>query len=508
MSNTNPAPLAPQQQPLVQPGDVTYLGTLRLPAGIGNPNALAVDGDLMYVGTYFGVKPDNSNTAGVAVVRVPAGGLGAATLVAPPALVPNTIKCHRGGTYNDVIIGGILPRPGGLVVAGFTYYDGGGGQTRSHWAGPTPDKLAGPFTMEVSDVGKYSAGSESWFRSSMVGGYMGTIPPEWQALFGGAALTGQCCIPIIFRTSLGPCASVFDPSQVGAIEPIPSKMIVGYPYEHPTLGTFEDNPPKQFYGAADQLGSVAFPAGTRSVLFTGRHGDTKCYGPATDDPTLVGTVFGGDPLPRCFDPFDPMRGNHGAPYRPSMWAYDAAELLAVKQGAKKPWDVKPYARFDLPGLPLNQPYYLRAGWFDQATGRYYVGDNGSPVIHVFKIGVGAPPPPTPIDCIPGTVITSRVVATGECVNGSRTITEEFTRSGDVPAVNGGKPCTPNVWTATRTEACEDMPPPPPPTVIECIVTSSSQVYADKDEKLTVRCDTNGTIEIPKGTKFTITLPPK
>lgn len=541
MAQQKLAAQTPQTQPLVQPSDVKYLGTLRLPSGVGNPNGLGVAGDLMYVATYGG------GTTGIAVVRVPASGLGTATLVAGTKPLPNTIAVHRGGTYNDIICGGILPLADGSIVAsGWTYYDGGGGQIRSHWSGPSPSALAGPFTMEVSDVGMYSAGpvgarmqtrrgisdaeqaeldkappesfdleprasksaresgqtlgplAVSWYRSSMVGGYMGHVPPEWQALFGGSALTGQCAIPIIFRTSLGPCASVFDPAKVGAGEPIPSKMLVGYPYEHPTLGKWEASPPGQFYGASDQLGSVAFPPGTRSVLFTGRHGDTNCYGPATNQQALVGTMCNPTSAYKCcFDPFDAMQGNHGAPYRPSMWAYDANDLLLVKQGTKKPWEVAPYARFDLPGLALDQPYYLRAGWFDPATMRYYVGDTGSPIIHVFQITVGTPPPPPPppgnVNCLESagawspwstcdannTRTRTRVWTTTTAKQGTGTACA-FTGSGAV----GG------TATETASEACT---PPPPVTPLSV----TAQVL-----------DTTGSspgVTIPVGTKLTITV---
>ena len=142
--------------------------------------------------------------------------------------------------------------------------------------------------------GPYQLGTD---RAGMVAGYMGVIPPEWRALLGGPALTGQCCIPIIGRSSFGPSVSVFDPAQLGAQATVPSTMLIGYPIEHQTLGAWDANPPSTYYGGTDQMGSVAFPAGTRSVLFTGRHGDQFCYGPGTGNPALVGTL---DPasLPR------------------------------------------------------------------------------------------------------------------------------------------------------------------------------------------------------------------
>ena len=61
-----------------------------------------------------------------------------------------------------------------------------------------------------------------------------------------------------------------------------------------------------------------------------------------------------------------------------MWAYDANDLLAVKQGTKQPWDVQPYAKWTLPGMPIDGVTNLmRAGYYDPATRRLYVGSTDS-----------------------------------------------------------------------------------------------------------------------------------
>jgi hypothetical protein len=520
----------PQSQPLVQAGDVTHLGTIRLPSGIGNPNSLAVDGTTLYVGCYFG-----AGKTGVATVELPALG-GTAKLLTPCSQLPNLNQVHRGGTYTDIIAGGILPWQGKIVVAGWTYYDGGGGQWKSHWTG-TATTHQGPFRMDVTDVGYYSAPSAAgmtaavvspamqaeidkappesfavapgrlglapsplditWPRSSFVGGYMGLVPPEWRSIFG-SALTGQCCVPIIGRTSFGPSVSVFDPAQVGVVEPIPSKMLIGYPIEHRTLGMWDANPPSPYYGGTDQLGSVGFPSGTRSILFTGRHGDQFCYGPGTPDKSLVGTINTAvSAYPYCYDPYDAGQGNHGPPYRPTMWAYDANDLIAVKAGTKKPWDVQPYAKWQLPGMPLDQPYYLRAGWFDQATKRYYVGDTGSNVVHVFSIGVGAPPP-VPVDCV-GTWSAWTVTGETACVNGSKDVTERRLFTVTTSPANGGKACPVSPETRNLSQPCGQA-------TVSCRITGQGTAYSDGDRRPIVRCDTNGQVTLPTGTTFTLTVP--
>ncbi len=207
-------------------------------------------------------------------------------------------------------------------------------------------------------------------------------------------MTGQCCVPIISRTSYGPTFSVFNPDDVGVVNPIPSKMLAGYPAEHTNLGPWDAA--STYYGGTDQLGSVAFPAGTRSILLTGRHGDNFCYGPGTANLALVGTIdLAVSAYPYCYDPLDSLQGNHGPPYRPTMWAYDANDLIAVKQGTKKPWDVQPYAKWTLPGMSIDVANYLRAGTYDPVTQRYYVGSTDSRDIYVFQINIGTPGDVTP-----------------------------------------------------------------------------------------------------------------
>ncbi len=364
---------SPQSQPLVQAGNVVHLGVIKAPNGAGlgaGPNGMAVDGDIWYFGC---------NYAGAAVLTLPPLG-GTAQVTSPCATFPNIDQVHP--TDRHVVTGGVLPWLGRVVTSAYVYYDGSGLGARSHWAGTNVASLSGP----------YKVGTD---RAGMVGGYMGVIPPEWRTLLGGPALTGQCCIPIIGRSSFGPSVSVFDPADLGVQATIPSTMLIGYPIEHQNLGRWDASPPSTYYGGTDQLGSVSFPAGTRSILFTGRHGDWWCYGPGTPNQALVGTI---DPsvskYPYCYDPLDPYQGNHGPPYRPTMWAYDANDVIAVKQGTKKPWDVQPYAKWTLPGMPIDGVTNLmRAGYYDPATRRLYVGSTDSLTVHVFEITNAVIPPP-------------------------------------------------------------------------------------------------------------------
>jgi hypothetical protein len=73
---------------------------------------------------------------------------------------------------------------------------------------------------------------------------------------------------------------------------------------------------------------------------------------------------------------------------PEVWAYDAAQLLSVRQGHKQPWQVKPYATWSL-HLPYGSSRIGGAA-YDPATGIVFISQqyaNGpDPVIEVFKVG--------------------------------------------------------------------------------------------------------------------------
>lgn len=340
----------PRTLPRVQQTDWVKRGTFTLPEGWHwGEHPMAVNGDLLIVGCHI---------TSLGVVRIPALG-GTAAIVEPCTEVP--VARVKPSDPNGHRVGGVLWWNGRLLVSGYAYYNNGDDEAGTHFVGESVQSLTGPTML----------GKE---RPGFVSGYMGFVPPEWRALLGGAALAGQCCIPIISRTSLGPSASVFDPDTVGRTKTAPATWLLGYPIDRPTLGVWEASPPGRYYGGSDQMGAVVFPAGTRSVLFVGRHGSAFCYGTGEE----------------CGDPTDSEKGNHGHPYESRMTAYDANDLLAVKLRRKRPWDVRPYASWPLPDMPTTNAANLhRGGFYDPATRRLYLATSDSDTIHVFEFIGGA-----------------------------------------------------------------------------------------------------------------------
>ena len=310
----------------------------------------------------------------VAEVSIPALG-GTATVLQPFVdALGGRITQINPTDPNAKKIGGMAVIGNQLVLTAYSYYDGAMSATASHFVRPvtlTASGLQGPFRVGSLNPGFYA-------------GYFAPVPAAWQAALGGSLLNGQCCLGIVSRTSYGPSVSVVNPADLTAARAnTPATMLVGYPEAHATLAAWASTGPL-FNGTTIMRGLV-LPEGTATVLFFGRHGmGTWCYG----EPTT------------CKDPEDSGKGTHAYPYEPHVWAYNAADLAAVRAGTKQPWDVKPYATFRLPGL-------TKAGiggvTVDPATGRIFVseqfGDGAKLRIHVFGIRDGgtAPPPPPVVD---------------------------------------------------------------------------------------------------------------
>jgi len=368
---------AQSQAPLVQAADLQYQGAFRVPtAGSGGSRFETGGGALTFNSVRntllaMGYPTDQQ----VAEITIPtpstAGSLSSLPVATYRYNFTDVLEGKRETTSsspNGDLIGGLLVSGNALIVSAYAFYDGNYEAVNSHFRSgldfSTAGDVQGPYR-----VGSAGAGS--------VGGYMTLLPTEWQSILGGTALTGQCCLPILGRTSSGPAVSAFNPANVGSVSPVPATQLLGYDVDHkPGVAIFK--------GATLVTGVVA-PPGTRSVLFFGRHGlGADCYG---------------DGAP-CGDPTDPYKGYHAYPYVYQVWAYDINDLVAVKNGTKAPWEPRPYAMWTL-DLPFSAAgHKIQGAGFDPATSRIYLtaesdSDSSRPVVHVFKVtGGSAVPTPT------------------------------------------------------------------------------------------------------------------
>lgn len=359
----------PTQQPLLYGPDISYIGKFNLPNPGGSFDyggmgvAISADGSQLYVG--------GNTQSNLGIVEIPDPIGGTATLVQGQTNVSGGI----GGTCAGAAqIGGALVYNGRLIVNKLCYYDNEGrGNTTA----------AG--NLNISKFSSFTRLDNLPYRQ-YASGYMGHIPPEWQSLLGGPAFAGNSSVSINSLTSNGPSFYVFDPDDVGVVSPIPSIPLMYFPWDTRVLGGGDGYKASDIYAIGDRASNLVFPSGTRSVLYWHRHG----YGPYK---YKVNDGCGGS------------GGESNAPYRRQITAFDANDLLAVKNGTKNPWEIEPYAWWVWPGPPIDDggdscayttPYGLAYDPLSRRVFAHY-GNNTKNEIHVWQVsgdpGLAPPDPP-------------------------------------------------------------------------------------------------------------------
>ncbi len=385
--------------PLVQLGDLTYQGAFRFPDGdLGGPKWHGFS----YGGSVITYNPDNDSLFAVghiqdqltAEIKPPAQlGLGTTYESLPAATALQDLHDLFEGRISSInsdpnakYTGGLLVYKNKLYSSAYSYYDAAATQVLSHFVSGLDLKIQGDLK------GPYKVGNVG---AGFVSGYMGMIPERWQGLFGGPALTGNAALAIISRTSLGPSVHVFNPEDLGtAASGINATPLVYYDITHPTLGTW-DSTGKEYNGATN-INGVVFPEGTRSVLFFGGQGiGPFCYGTGA----------------QCADPTEASKGTHSYPYVYKVWAYDALDLLDVKNGVKKPWEILPYGSWNTDSLfPVKTGKAVAGGiGYDPNHNRIYfsrpfAGPGGTAVVSVLSVnvagGLSSSPIPLPSTPVP------------------------------------------------------------------------------------------------------------
>lgn len=352
----------PTQLPRLDFADLKYAGAFRLPAtgsngdsfsSGGGPLAFNPERQSLFAGTRSGRVAEISVPAAVNSHSI--GDLPVAEYLQPfadPAEGRITEVAEEGAA-----LAGLLVYQNQLYGSGVIYYDASNTQSVSHFSRPLTLSARGASAMR-------RLGPRG--RVGLVAGYMAAVPPEWQTKLGGPALTGQCCIPIVSRTSWGPAAFAWDPAGLHREGEVDATPLVYYTADHPTLGHWDGSNPT--YGGTISMGGLAVIGGTRTALFVGRNGLGEfCYGNGTGDRALAGANDrGGERY--CYDPSNSDKGQHAYPYRYQMWAYDLNDWAAVRAGHRDPWSVKPYGVWPFE-LPFPESGVRIGGVAYDATGR-------------------------------------------------------------------------------------------------------------------------------------------
>ena len=389
----------PSTLPRIQFNDLIYIGAFRLPDQ-------SVNGDNFSVGGFPVTFNPSRNSLFIGTRSGNVGEVAVPSLVVSNDVTKLSFATFLQGFYEPTegtlaqaavggpaSISGLLAMGDRVYGSASIYYDANNTQRVSHYSRSAT--LSTPSAIGMRQV---------WTdeHAGFVSGYMATVPAEWQQKLGGPAITGQCCLPVAWRTSWGPSAFAWNPSDIVAMSKVPATPLLFYPQEHPALGHWESSNP--VYGGTTQVTGVALLAGTRTALYVGRTGTGPfCYGNGTSDPTLIGKT-GPDGAGYCLDPTSTAKGQHAYPYNYQLWAYDLNDFAAVKAGTKQPWEVQPYGVWPF-SLPFPEPEVRIGGvGYDASRQIIYIsqlyadkdGYGYRPIIHALKVGGGAAGAPLPV----------------------------------------------------------------------------------------------------------------
>ncbi len=387
-------------QPLLQPGDLTYLGAMRYPKsgtstynGGGKVIAFAEGGGGAFGrGTIFVAGHDYFELGGQMNLRVP--------VIAGSVTSLSTMSAAQGGTagidlyggrFHDeteaaCVIGGFFPRDDGkLILSQYVYYDGNSVGLNSMFVSDqvlTPAPTVAPgFPINAPGLG-ITGGQSGWYGQTMC-----KIPTAWQAALGGNTICTGYGMSVSGRTSYGPDAIIVDINQFGVVSPVPGQRLLGYTDPHQTL---TEVPPNDIYSNVWNLGSqqfngVIFPDNTSTICYFAGHGygppsvvkpgqarpgtgllegDPIRYGEGTNNLALDGTVKSYNPVTFAidyyiYDPANLSKGYHAYPYRQNVWMYDVRDLIKVRNGDINPATGQPYNFWEV------VPYY--SGTFGNVT---------------------------------------------------------------------------------------------------------------------------------------------
>jgi hypothetical protein len=376
------------QLPLAYQSNLQYLGGFRVPNGTigasqfnyaGNGLAFNPANNSLFITGY-----ENDNSA--AEIAIPGSIVNSSNLsnLATASVlqsfvnvfprIPNTSNLGDGtwATKGPVKLGGFTVVNGQLVGTEYVFYDTSGTTVVTHFRFDSLT-LASAKVEGMFQVGNLGGG--------FYDGYMSPIPTSWQSDLGAPYLTGNCCLSIITRTSFGPAVFGFDPSKLS------SSGSAATPYVYYT----QSNPagPIDYHNLLFEgnttIRGVFFVPGTRTVLFFGSIGTNQVgYGLASD----------------YNDQNRNSKGYHSlnGDYAYQVWAYDANDFLAVKGGQMQPWQVQPYAVWNLDFPQNDGAKYIGGVAFDPSTNRLYVTQLGGdtqvaytylPVVQVFQLSLNS-----------------------------------------------------------------------------------------------------------------------
>ncbi len=375
--------------PLVYQSNLQYIGGFRVPnttVGSNDPNdVFSYSSGLLAFnpadgGIFLGC---HAYTAGaITEVNIPAlvNSSNLANLNTATVLQQASIDLVPALTYNNPCPlntpGGIMVVNGQIIGTANVYYNAAECGKSSHFY-TSSTNLA---SMQV--VGACVL-NDQFNLPGFLSGYLCPIPSNWQADLQAPYITGCTPQTIISSGSPGPGAFGFDPSKLSVTTPSSTVTYLAYPASNETLGAYTSNYPTGFNGTC-QIQGVAFPQGTRSILFFGSMGTGDfCYGdPNANGGTNPEGTTNSDGAVNCNDPCTGGKGPHsvGGGYSYFVWAYDALDFEAVANGQKQPWQILPYSMWPI-SFPVSNCGCPTGGvTYDPSSGTIYFCQLGADTV--------------------------------------------------------------------------------------------------------------------------------
>jgi hypothetical protein len=406
---STPAPLTgipvdarPSQ--LIQPTDLVYRGTFRLPdapeeigwAYSGAAMTYYPDGDPGgpadgYPGSIFGTGHNWNQYVSEISIPVPVISANKDVTELNTATTLQDFHNIRGSLFDHLDFE--IPR------VGLEYLPKQGGQTTGKlyfcWG----------YHMQEGEIGASHGWSELDLSSPQAAGtwgigdywnyvtndYLFAIPQEW----ADANTPGMYLATGRFRDGgqggRGPSLFAYGPWNEGN-PPTPGSQLQTVPLLLYTDVTAEDNHTMDNYQHSDEWsGGAWLTAGDKSaVIFVGTKGQGGCwYGFAN------GVVWPEEPpYPPVPDPPYDDRGWWSDSFIGQILFYDPAELAAVARGDMEPWGPQPYATLEIDEYLFHiesnqQKEHVGAASFDRKRGLLYIfeplSDGDKSLIHVWKV---------------------------------------------------------------------------------------------------------------------------
>jgi hypothetical protein len=399
------------------------------PSGNGGQGSLFITGVSTYKAYYSWTSQIQTSINPIAEISIPTPVISSDLAALPVAnyvqsvffspfsnLLPNPSIQQLAGVKN-ISIGGMQVIDNQLVCAANLYYfDVGGG-------------YAGHF--RINSLNFSTATVDGFFNvgtPTETAGWMCPIPSEWQTALGAPYITGLGTAFVGLDTSFGPSAFGFDPSTLSTSATANATKYVFYVLNDRTSVTqlpegYPFRPGSLCYGTTHYV-AVAFPPGTKTILFYARNGfvatsnlpgdplavsvyadngETTGPTPPASGFPLAWDVNGkwvpnftiNDTVADVVDRLKTVRSTNSlGAYIYQLAAYNVDDFIAVKNGAKQANQVTPYAVWNITNqFPISTPPCYAGGMaYDPTNQLLYVTQlradtsvQRNPLIHVFKI---------------------------------------------------------------------------------------------------------------------------